>query len=360
MILPKLYKRTSTGKITEWVIEVNVNKTRVTSGFVDGQKVTSAWTEYFGKNEGKKNSTTDEQQALVEATAIHRKRKELGSFENIVEVDNAKFYEPMLAKKLEDYKHKLKYPVFSNPKLDGIRCIIKEDGMWTRKGKLIISAPHIFNSLKKHFEKNPDLILDGELYCDKLANDFNKIISLVRKSKPTADDLAECEEIIKFHVYDLPSSSYNYYDRSLELRELNLPDTCVLVPVYIIQKEEEITQYYEKYMDEGYEGQMIRTDSPYVNKRTDGLLKDKEFVDQEFTILGVVEGNGNMAGKVGKLTFEIKGKKFEAAVNGDWAYLAKLLKAKDLIGKQATVKFFNLTPDGIPRFPKVIAIRDYE
>lgn len=360
MTLPKLYKRATTGKIVEWFIEVEGNKYRMTSGFTDGQKVTSAWTECFGKNEGKKNSTTDEEQALAEATAIHRKRKELGSFEDINDIDNAKFYEPMLAKKLEDYIHKLKYPVFSQPKLDGIRCIVKEDGMWTRKGKLILSAIHVYEDLKPLFEKNPDLILDGELYCDKLANDFNKIISLVRKSKPTKEDLRESKQIIKYHVYDLPSSSWNFYDRYQELQDLRLPDSCVIVPTEIIQKQEEITQWYEKYMDAGYEGQMIRTDSPYVNKRTDGLLKDKQFIDQEFTILGVVEGNGNMAGKVGKLTFEIKGKKFEAAVNGDWDYLAKLLKAKNIIGKQATVKYFNLTPDGIPRFPKVIAIRDYE
>jgi DNA ligase-1 len=113
-------------------------------------------------------------------------------------------------------------------------------------------------------------------------------------------------------------------------------------------------------MEQGYEGQMIRLDMPYENKRSKSLLKDKQFVDAEFTILGVVEGNGNMAGKVGKLNFEINGKPFDAAVNGDWEYLAKLLKAKNLIGKQATVKYFQLTSDGIPRFGKVIAIRDYE
>lgn len=68
-----------------------------------------------------------------------------------------------------------------------------------------------------------------------------------------------------------------------------------------------------------------------------------------------------MSGKVGKLIFNTKeGKEFESAVNGDWDYLAKLLKAKNLIGKEATVRYFSLTPEGKPRFGKVIAIRDYE
>jgi len=195
MKLSTLYKRSTTGKTTEWTIEVQGNKYRTIAGFTDGVKTTSAWTECFGKNEGKKNGTTAEQQALAEATAIHRKRIELGSFEDINDIDNEIFYEPMLAHKLEDHITKIKYPVFSQPKLDGIRCIVKADGMWTRKGKKIISAPHIYNDLKPFFDKDPDLIFDGELYCDRLANDFNKIISLVRKAKPLAEDIAESKAL---------------------------------------------------------------------------------------------------------------------------------------------------------------------
>ena len=106
---------------------------------------------------------------------------------------------------------------------------------------------------------------------------------------------------------------------------------------------------------------MIRLNAPYENKRSKSLLKRKEFVDAEFEIKGVIEGNGNLTGKVGKLQFEINGKPFDSAVNGDWEYIEKLWHSKDgLIGKMATVKCFELTEDGIPRFPKVIAIRDFE
>jgi DNA ligase-1 len=362
MKLATLYKRSTTGKIVEWVIEVEGCKYRTISGFTDGEKVTSAWTVCAGKNTGKKNATTNEDQALLEATAIHRKRKEVGSFENILEIDTKVFYKPMLANKLEDYIDELVFPVFSQPKLDGVRCIVKEDGMWTRTGKPILSAQHIRDDLDPWFKRNPDLILDGELYCDKLANDFNKIISLVRKSKPTKDDLLESKGFIKFFVYDLPSSDLNFLDRSYALSDLDLPKSCVeIVPTYILHKKEDIRTQYELYMEQGYEGQMIRTNSPYENKRTKSLLKDKEFITDEFVILGMEEGVGNMSGKVGKLYFKTNdGKEFDSAVNGDWDYLAELLKRKDVIGKTATVKYFRLTPDGAPRFGKVIAIRDYE
>lgn len=219
MILPKLYERSTTGKITEWAIEVVSCKFRTITGFVDGKKVTSAWTECSGKNEGKANATTAEEQALSEATATHRKRKEHGAFENIKDIDNETFFEPMLAKKLEDRIHKLKFPVYSNVKLDGVRCIVKANGMWTREGKELISTPHIFEDLKPLFKKNPNLILDGELYCNKLANDFNKIISLVRKKKPTAEDFAESKTVIQYYVYDLPSCKKNYYDRYVEIKK---------------------------------------------------------------------------------------------------------------------------------------------
>lgn len=361
MILKTLYKRSTTKKIVEWSIEVEDNKYRMTSGYTDGEKTTSAWTICNGKNIGKKNETTDSEQALIEAEAIIRKRIESGSFENINDIDNAVYYKPMLANKFEDYRDELKYPVYTQPKLDGVRCIVKEDGMWTRTGKPILSAPHIREDLDVFFKENPDLILDGELYCDKLANDFNKIISLVRKSKPTKNDLIESKEIIQYHIYDLPSSSKNFYERYSELKTKNLPNSCVLVSTFIAEDIVKINDHYEIFMSQGYEGQMIRLNTPYENKRSKSLLKNKEFKDAEYIILGMEEGKGNMSGKVARLYFEtLEGKRFDASVNGDWEYLSKLLKSNDVIGKTATVKYFNITPDGIPRFPKVVAIRDYE
>ena len=119
--------------------------------------------------------------------------------------------------------------------------------------------------------------------------------------------------------------------------------------------------HYSEYMADGYEGQMIRViNSLYESKRSKSLMKHKVFYDQEFEIIDVLEGKGKLTGKVGRIIFEINGTQFKSAVNGDHEYLEQLFKDGNLIGKQATVKYFELTPDGIPRFPKVIAIRDFE
>ncbi len=179
MKLPKLFKRAVNGKTLEWEIEVNGACFRTISGYTDGIKTTSEWTCCEPKNQGKKNATTAEEQALAEATAMHRKRIELGSFENINDIDTPVYFKPMLAHDYNDYKDKIKLPVAIQPKLDGVRCIVRADGMWSRNGKPIISAPHIFEALTPLFETNPDLILDGELYCDKTTAGFNTIISCV-------------------------------------------------------------------------------------------------------------------------------------------------------------------------------------
>jgi len=359
MKLSTLYKRTVNGKVSEYTIEVKNNCFRTITGYIDGIKTTSEWTCCEAKNVGKKNSTTSEEQATSEAKAMHRKRIELGSFENIKDIDKPVHFKPMLAHDYNDYKDKIAYPIYSQPKLDGVRCIIRSDGMWSRNGKQIISAPHIFESLKPLFEHDPHLVLDGELYANGDVADFNTIISCVRKTKPTKADL-ETSKKIQYWIYDIPSDNNVFTKRFKTLNKLKLPECCIVVQTDQVDNSNDIAAYYSDYMSSGFEGQMLRTDSYYENKRSKGLLKHKTFEDAEFEILGIEEGKGKLAGKVGKLQFEINGKPFDSAVNGDHEYLEQLFTTGNLIGKKATVKYFELTEDGLPRFPKVIAIRDFE
>ena len=359
MKYPLLYKRSVTGKVSTWTIETQHHCFRTISGYLDGLKITSEWTCCETKNVGKKNATTSTQQAEAEAKAMFDKKKALGYWENIEDIDTPIYFKPMLAHDYNDYKDKIKFPIFSQPKLDGIRCIIRNDGMWSRNGKQIISAPHIFESLVSFFEENPDLILDGELYAEKDVADFNTIISCVRKTKPEPEDLVLSKKYIKYYVYDLPSTDESFIKRFKELSKLNLPECCVKVQTDQIDNLNDLSSYYYDYMEGGYEGQILRVDAPYENKRSKYLLKHKTFFDKEFTIIGFEEGLGKLSGKIGKLVFD----GFDSAVNGTHEYLEELWNNREnLIGKTATVKYFELTPDSKPRFPKVINIarEDYE
>ena len=348
-----LYKRAVNGKVNEWTIEVNGNCFRTISGYTDGVKTTSEWTCCEAKT-----YCTAEEQAIKEATALHRKRIELGSFESIEDIDKPVYFKPMLAHDYHDYKDKIKFPVYSQPKLDGIRCIIDSEGMWSRNGKPIVSAPHIFKALAPLFEQNPDLIFDGELYADKFANDFNAICSLVKKTKPTPSDLKASAEQIQYHIYDLPSHHDVFIERFSTLNKLNLPECCVVVKTHFIEEWLNVDAIYEEYIAQGYEGQMIRLNAEYENKRSKHLLKHKSFIDEEYTILDIVEGEGNKTGMIGSFVFQSKtGHIFNASPKFNWDECKAMWGIKDkLIGKSATVKYFNLTPDGVPRFPYVIKI----
>ncbi len=369
MKLDTIYKKTKTGATQEWTIEVVGNKYRTHSGQVGGVITTNEWTVCYGKNVGRANETTDKEQTMLEAAAKRTKKLESGYFENIKHINKTQYFEPMLASKWEDSKDKITYPIFSQPKLDGIRCVVTKDGMFSRNGKPIISAPHIRESLDEVFEVYPDLILDGELYADKFANDFNKIVSLVKKTKPTDTDLKESKKNIQYWIYDLPDNDIQFGERCERLNELFenykcFSKHCVEVETEICNDEDEVMGLYEEYVDNGFEGQMLRLNKEYENKRSKSLMKHKSFVDEEYTILDIVEGEGNRTGTAGYMVFETEdGKRFKSNVKGTWEETAEMLmNKKKLIGKEATIKYFNLTPDGIPRFPYVINIdrNEYE
>ena len=329
MKLETIYKKTKTGATQEWTIEVVGNKYRTHSGQVGGVITTNEWTIVYGKNTGKLNETTDKEQTMKEAVAKRTKKLESGYFENIKHINKTQYFEPMLASKWEDSKDKITYPIFSQPKLDVIRCIVTKDGMFSRNGKPIISAPHIFESLKPLFEAYDNIVLDGELYADKFANDFNKIVSLVKKTKPTDADLKESKKNIEYHIYDLPSSDKNFVHRAYDLGILfetrsELHPHCKLVDTRKVKDENSVMEQYELLVDAGYEGQILRTNGKYENKRSKFLLKHKSFIDEEYTIIGVCEGEGNKTNMVGYMTFETAdGKPFKSNVKATFEERAR-------------------------------------
>jgi len=238
--------------------------------------------------------------------------------------------------------------------------------LWSRNGKKFASVPHIEQALECIFASNPNLVLDGELYCDKFSNDFNAICSLVKKTKPTVQDLADSAASIQYWIYDAVDASKAFSKRFHHIVQevVDRVGGCIQeVPTEFVQQRHYLDELYGKYINEGYEGQMVRLDKPYENKRSKSLLKRKEFQDKEYIILDVIEGEGNRAGGAGAMTFaNEQDVRFNSNIKGSREYCTQLLREKDeLIGKRATVKFFNLTPESyVPRFPFVIGIRDYE
>lgn len=361
---PVLYKRTSAGAVQTWHAEIDGILYRSVSGQIGGQKVESGWQAAEAKNVGRSNETTPEQQARLELDAkIVKKLAQGGYHESIDDIDKPKFFKPMLAQNYNDrpidWSGTTK--VYCQPKLDGVRCIATIDGLWTRQGKPIEAVPHISVALAPFFHEVPDAILDGELYADKFADDFNEIISLVRKKNPSKDHFVKTAEAIQYHIYDCPSADGSFRDRiTFAYREIQTLDGgCLqLVETALVPDQKDLDRRYGGYAEAGYEGQIVRLDLPYENKRSKSLLKRKEFLDDEFTVVAVTEGKGNRSGIAGFITYSLPdGRTFGSGIKGSHGYCRDLLVgAENYVGGTGTVRFFNYTPDGIPRFPVTVAL----
>ena len=279
---------------------------------------------------------------------------------------------PMLAykvgKKPVDWSEK----VYIQPKLDGVRCVIhlndkQEIVCFSRTGKEFHNLDHIKESLDDFFKHSPDIVLDGELYNHSLKNDFEKIISLVRKKKPTIHDRIEAQELVQFHCYDYIETVMNkpYSYRMSQLVTSDMYSYCVrYVETTLVNSEESAQLRHQYNLNNGYEGSILRLDGPYQCKRSYNLQKFKDFQDTEATIVGYEEGKGKREGTLGKfLMQDDDGNKFGCPPGKGYNYkaLAKMLKnIHKYMGQRATFTYFERTQYGSYRHPLFKSIRNYE
>ena len=274
---------------------------------------------------------------------------------------------PMLAHKFDESRIDFNEPVYIQPKLDGVRCVFTKDGAFSRTGKKFMNLAHIELALIPFFNNSPHIVLDGELYNHKLKRDFEKIISLVRKQKPTADDRLNAQHLVQFHVYDYIDGNYdNYKTRMQNLVTSDIYDKSVWhVPAQLVDSYNYARDLHATYLSEGYEGSIIRTGSGiYKHGRSYDLMKFKDFSDTEATIIGYELGKGKRTGTLGKfIMLDDEGIEFGCPPGKGYSYkdLAEMLNnITDYIGKRATFTYFQRTQAGSYRHPLFKCIRNYE
>jgi DNA ligase-1 len=369
--LPTLYKLSNNGKVEEWTIFYSKDTASfyTVSGQLDGVKTTSLPTFCLEKNINKSNYRTPGEQAFCESTAKWEKQIDKGYTPELHNVMASKKFQVMLAQSYTDNKKTFKWPLYVQPKLDGVRCRANKDGLWTRNNNRIVSCPHIESALLPYFQKHPNSQLDGELYNHNYHDDFPALISYIKKANVTSEvfsKTADLEKGVQYHVYDTTEPAKSFSLRYLPLLPY-FEKTQALSPVKTVltklaYNHNDILNYHDEFYNQGYEGVMIRTDSFYENKRSWNLLKYKLFNTEEFQILSVHEGTGNKSKMVASVDISIgNGVVCSSNVKGSHEFLSDLFIKKDsLIGSFATIKFQGYTPDGSLRFPYLVAIRDYE
>ena len=365
-----LYTIDSSSRVRIWEVWVESEPEwgiSYTDSIQGGKVKTPAFKKSEIKNVGKSNETSLKDQALIDYNNAVGKKLRSNYFNSISEAVKNKLWLPMLAHKFEDYNSKIPFPRASQVKIDGSRCNIYWSELEnkvvakTRTGKDYFSIPHLIKELSPICEKYKDLIFDGELYNHSYKNDFEKIMSLARKSKPTVEDLKESEKLLEFHVYDMYSSlatnasfaeRSNYLEIYFKNNSLNM---VKLVKTDICNNSLEEDLLQEKYLNEGYEGQMIRNlNSPYkVDGRSRDLLKRKVFSDEEFEIIDVIEGDANWKGCAKNIIIKLPdGRTQGCGIDGSFEINRERLKNKDkIIGKKATVRYFRLTKDNMLYLP---------
>ena len=291
---------------------------------------------------------------------------------------------PMLAQNVGDYS-RIKddnWPLYIQPKLDGVRCLIQADRTYTgnnvvaysRTGKEWKNIDHILEQLKPFFAKYPNVILDGELYNHDLRDNFEKIISLVRKTKPTDEDRLESAEMVQFHCYDtimehMPFGernafiTKNFYEVNWDGPQVYYPSIKIL-DCKLVFNTEQIEADHERFLEQGYEGSILRQNKPYECKRSWTLMKVKDFSDAEATIIGYETGKGKRTGTLGKFIMQDDdGNEFGCPPGKGYNYkdMANMLEnIHDYIGERATFTYFERTKAGSYRHPLFKNIRDYE
>lgn len=366
MTNPILYKIDENDNVRIWFMEQDGDSYITHSGIEGGKIVVSKPKQAKPKNVGKANEVDAVTQAGLEIERKYVEQKKTGGYYDTIEEAREGFktyFQPMLAEKWSERKPSwnVTFPVWSQPKLDGCRAVSTIGALKSREGEAFITPTKIIKIMQRLHEIHPTIVFDGELYNHALRNDFEKIVSLIRKQKPTDEHIAEANEKIEYHIYDMfdhsrPNMTFEERTKILKGILHDFDDRIVFVESRKVENEEELDEVYGGYLENEYEGQMVRvSDSPYQMRRSKGLLKRKEFEDAEFHIARVEEGVGNWAGAVKRVYIHLEdGSIQKAGVAGPYELLASYLAEADTFPDTlATVRYQGRTKDGKLRFPVV-------
>jgi DNA ligase 1 len=365
---PTLYKLTSTGAIQMWSIGVESNAIITHFGQKDGKIQRGEEFIKEGKNVGRSNQTTPEEQALAEATSKWEGKIKKGYVEDIGraaagEKDINGGYDCMLAHKFSDHGHKITYPAYVQPKLNGHRCLaVIENGvatLWSRSRKPITSCPHIIEELQQLYPTGLHK-KDGELYNHAYKDNFEELASLIKQEVPAQN----CTEV-QYHMYDNPSLEESF---SVRIAVLNF-EFCkplkyvTLVETIEVANEDEMMIAFDTFLKQGYEGAMARNaQGLYTGKRSYDLQKIKEFKDDDYLINDIREGRGSYAG-CGIFVCRISTAKHPApCLCSECAFTVKMRGPKERLkdflndhslwqGKTLVVKYQYISKYDIPIFP---------
>jgi DNA ligase-1 len=363
---PLLYHKAKGGDLRQWQVWTEGCEIVTEYGSVGG-KLQEARKTATPKNVGRSNETSPEDQAELEAAAMHKhklERKYSESKEGAAET----LALPMLAHPYEKKAKKFVWPGHAQAKLDGVRCIASRRG----DGKIMLTSrqgkpwfiPHVQAELAGWL---PDeMVLDGELYVH--GESCQRVTSWAKSADPNGRSYKPESLALVYHVYDVPTVEgceiLTWEERADELysHRMTWSDHVDCVPIVPVADEGELWLAHGKFIGDGYEGAILRgLQGQYLwGYRSAELLKVKKFQDAEFRVIDARDGKGKMEGcVVWACENDLTDAAFECTMKVTMDERRRMYEARDqYIGSMLTVRFFDRTDDQIPRFPVGIVFRD--
>lgn len=362
-LFPPLYGLSSRGRVKVWAIHAealpdDTAATVVTHGYEGGVMQTSRTLYVEGKNLGRANETTPFEQAQSEAQSKWERQLDRGYRDDKRLLSVELRPRPMLAHDYAKRGSAIEFPAFVQPKLNGIRCLAQRtrDGVrfWSRAGKEFTTLGHLVSDLIKCLGVGD--VLDGELYNHDMS--FQEITSAVKREQ-------DATARIQYHAYDVVKP-VKFCDRLLWLDSCVAPERSsrlVVVPTLRAEDRDHVLIHHTAFVHDGFEGTIIRNaQGKYKGGyRSPDLQKLKDFLEEEFEIIGGSEARGK---DVGTVTFRCRtheGKEFDVRPRGSREQRAQWLSDLErLVGGLLTVRFQNYSDEGVPIFPVGVNVRDYE
>lgn len=361
--LPTLYAKSSTGKTKQWTVSVEEENGSLfmvkEHGYIDGTIQRILKEVKTGKNIGKSNETSIEEQAIFDSESAWNKKKDSKYSETIEESENSEILLPMLAHSYSKRSHNIVWPALAQPKLDGIRCLARmKDGevlLTSRKAKVFDTLEHLVLEIKLILEGLEEgTVLDGELFI--FGETFQAISRLVKKQRPETTT-------VQYWVYDIINDKPFIERDAILLEKLDrlTNQSVVVVKSAEMKDEEALKKYHALTVQAGYEGTILRNKEGLYRQdyRSADLQKYKDFFEDDYEITDVNEATGIDAGTAVFVCVNKEGSSFRVRPKGTREQRKEWFNTKDSwIGKLLSVRYQELSEDNIPRFPVGLGIKE--
>ncbi len=254
-------------------------------------------------------------------------------------------HEVMLAKLFEP--HRLTFPCYASPKIDGVRAIFKYGEFYSRGGYIYSGLERLKNQLNELYDGAPPQ-LDGELWIPGLT--FQESSGRIRSGAKTPDAF--------FEIFEMPDYKAPFPERLMVMADIRSENIHPIIH-FQMNSLKDVSRFYVDAQANGYEGAVIKSfDYEYKSTRSYDWMKMKDTLTYDSKVLNIFEGKGKYANNCGGVIIEFKGRKVRVGSGfTDSERKAFWTDPSAIIGRTIEIHYMEETDDGSMRHPRFFTFR---